>query len=135
MALYVISAAALLAVTIWIIVRYVKSDRAYSAALLLPLSLLLYPATEWHYTPVLLVPLCLLWSRRNALPYGSGLAFAVTFLEFMLAATGNGPMFASLLMWVLLVLLSAAAIPAASRVPAAPAFATLAPQHTPESPS
>jgi len=103
MPIYLFAVIALVAITAWCIVRIGEADRDYCIVILVPLALLIYPATGWHYAPLLLVPLCYLWSRKNAIPYGAICASAATIAVFMLAETGSAAMFASLLMWILLV--------------------------------
>lgn len=106
--LFLVIALGLSAATAMVIYNYTSRDRSYSVSLLIVLSLLIYPHAQWFYGVLLLIPIGLLWSRRQLIPGTTLLLTAFTVVEFILAATGNAQIFGVLLAWAVL----AAAAPA-----------------------
>jgi hypothetical protein len=100
--LYVFIVIALVVVTVWTIMRPNGRERDYCIALLVPLALLIYPGTGWHYTTMLLIPMFFLWSRREMMPHGAWIACAFTAVELALSDIENAQMFAFLAAWIVL---------------------------------
>ena len=70
----------------WAILRTCRRDDNLSLAILLTLSLLLFPKTLSHYSVLLIVPLLLLWSRREAVPGGAASTGCLVTAVFALCA-------------------------------------------------
>lgn len=89
----------LTAVSGFLIYRRTQDDEELSLAIVLTLSLLLFPKTLSHYSVLLIVPIVLLWSRRNAVPGGP--AGVVTYITAVFALCAADVAFvANLLSWM-----------------------------------
>jgi len=110
--LYLVAVVLLLAATVALVAKFGEHERAYCIALLISLSLLIYPHDQFFYTPMLLIPIAFVWSRRSVLLGGAVTAWAFTFVEFALSNPFNMQMFAALASWIML-----ACLPPLQRLP------------------
>jgi hypothetical protein len=110
--LYLLAAAVLTSITIWLIIKSGERYKELCIALLLPLALLIYPHDQFYYIPMLLVPIFLLWSRRATLPGGAVGALAFTLVEFFVSGVENAQIYDALLAWIVLACLLAANVAA-----------------------
>lgn len=112
--LYLVLAAALLAATVLLCRRYRQhDDLTFSLSLLL--GLLVYPGTLDAYATVTVLPLLVLWSRRDSLPFGSSGAATLAGCVVLLQGPLHAGFFGNALLW----LGCALALPAASAAAAA----------------
>jgi hypothetical protein len=124
---FVASALLLLVLTSWLIFQLEDKDDDLAFVLTLPLSLLLYPATLNHYSLLLLIPVVVLWKRREEFFGGVwGLVAYITVLYSLLGfQTGYVAFYANLLSWLVLALFSMTKIfpkPTAEKMEAAPKY-------------
>jgi hypothetical protein len=103
---YVLISLLLTALTLWRVIG-ARRDLEYCVTLLLALSLLVYPEGWWYYTTMLSIPICLIWSRRATIPYGSALAAVFTGMTFIFTYAEGTQFFAFLLTWIVLMLVPA----------------------------
>ena len=70
----------------WLVRRTLHNDDKLSLAIVLTLSLLLFPKTLSHYSVLLIVPLLFLWSRRETVPGGATATACLITAVFALCA-------------------------------------------------
>jgi hypothetical protein len=70
----------------WLVRRTLHNDDKLSLAIVLTLSLLLFPKTLSHYSVLLIVPLLFLWSRRETVPGGATATASLITAVFALCA-------------------------------------------------
>jgi len=83
---FIVLAAVALGATAWAILRMRRSDGDWELAVLLALALLIYPNTLLHYGALLLIPVFLLWQRRETVPGGGWTAVTVLAAVYALLA-------------------------------------------------
>ena len=87
---FVTLALLLLGITVWLLYRARKSTQDdVELALLLPLGLLLYPNTLNSYAMLLLVPMMVIWKKRDILPGGEYIA--VFYIASTFGLIGQSP--------------------------------------------
>ncbi len=101
--LFLALALLLTCVTSWLVYR-LRRRLEYRLALVLVLTLLLYPGTLVHYTVILLIPLLLLWKFREDFPGGVwGTAGLIAFVYGLIALQQGDSTFAAMfLVWLVL---------------------------------
>jgi hypothetical protein len=103
--LFLASAAALVLVTVGLVLWRKRLSDELALALVTPLAVLLYPASQDMYTMILLLPLLMIWSQRQALRGGVWTAVAIIGGCYYLMVTQT--VLASLVLWVFLVWMAA----------------------------
>ena len=84
---FAIPAVVLTVISGWLIHTRTRNDDELSLAIVLTLSLLLFPKTLSHYSVLLIVPLLFLWSRRESVPGGAIATGCLITAVFALCAT------------------------------------------------
>lgn len=103
---YVGTAIILTAITGWLL-HSLKGDSAdWGLGLVLILALIVYPASQFFYSVFLLVPLLLLWVRREEIPTGAAGTGALITVIFVLITIGGYVFVANILLWSILAALS-----------------------------
>jgi hypothetical protein len=101
-------ALAVIIVTIWLVHHrdVVPGDMAVS--LMVPVALMIYPASLGHYSLMLIVPLMVIWSRREQFGLGDGAFGALLLTSFVIAGFDGGKFdaFANGLIWAVLVVMA-----------------------------
>jgi hypothetical protein len=97
--LFLAAAAALLAVTAWLVWRNRRAMGHLELGLLVPFALLVYPPALHHYAALLLLPWMAIWKARGV--FGGGWAALLLSGVFVLVCTGgNGVFLAVAFTWV-----------------------------------
>lgn len=95
---FIVLALVLSAASGWAIRQVKTGDSEMPLAIVLTLSLLLFPKTLSHYSVLLIVPMLLFWSRRDLLPGGAVLGCGLVTTVFALCAADHA-FVANLLSW------------------------------------
>jgi len=92
----------LTAITMWITYQLSDHHDEWALALVLSLSLLVYPKALWHYSSMLLVPLFLVWRDRHMIPGGVWTAAAFIGAIYLLVFVAKGEMsfLANMTAWI-----------------------------------
>ncbi|MEP7189359.1 MAG: glycosyltransferase family 87 protein [Roseiflexaceae bacterium] len=101
--LFIILALLLTASTGWLVYWIEQPQADWALALTLVLALLIFPKTLAHYSVLLLVPICLIWSQRHQLPGHVWSAIAFITFEYALINHGGSAIFIAIaLCWAML---------------------------------
>ena len=103
--LFYVSAAVMIAISAWVLFQADESRLDWKIALLVPLSLAVYPNTGEHYAVVLLPGLLLFWAHRNELPVPPWGAIVFIVVEYALVSVNADlSLLMMLLNWLVLLL-------------------------------
>jgi len=101
--LFIILALLLTVSTAWLLYWIEQPQADWALALTLVLALLIFPKTLVHYSVLLLVPICLIWSQRHQLPGHVWSAIAFITLEYALINHNGSAIFIAIaLCWAIL---------------------------------
>lgn len=117
--LYLISAAIVGFITVWLVVRLPRTQANEDTAfnLLILAGMLIYPWTISNYFVLLLVPMGFLWARRSESPIGFGWTLFLISAVYPITYFANGSyaIVATLLLWAAIVWIAALALKDSSR--------------------
>lgn len=84
--IFLIGVLSLVGISMWSIYRLPANARSWAIGLLIPLALLVYPATLTHYSVLLLPVFLMLWTQRTRVIGGAGLL--IGFITLVYATIG-----------------------------------------------
>jgi hypothetical protein len=118
---FVVAAAVIVGVTLWLLRRKGREAGALGLAAAVPAALLVYPHSLDHYAVLLLVPMLYLWTHREALRLGETFVVTVITVTYALVRydIGSIVVVANALQWLLFVALGVRAIYARTAEPGA----------------
>lgn len=100
--IYLVSAVVLSSITCWLVLSSNESNSDWALGLVLMLALLVYPASQFFYSVLLVVPIVLLWVNRERLPTGTwGVGVLIT-LTCVLIVYAGFVFIANLILWIAL---------------------------------
>jgi Glycosyltransferase family 87 len=101
--LFILLGLILTGITAWLTIRLDPIHDDWALAIILLLSLLVYPASLSHYSVFLIVPLMVIWTRENQLRFRAWKAAAFISLEYIIMSQYDNVFVANSTLWLALV--------------------------------
>jgi hypothetical protein len=89
-------------ITCWLVFSLRRDAEEWGIALALMLALVIYPASQFFYSVLLIVPLMLIWGKRDVIPVGPWGAGVLITVVYVLTVFSGYVFVANLLIWVVI---------------------------------